>query len=113
MQFTQFSFSLAAYHFVASDDKRPGRNWRLWNNFRVSFECGLDRDMEARWHALKIVLDHYRAHLPDDPAKLAEHYREMRMLAHDFAVKVGHGRRRLGTEIERAFGPMPTPWWCG
>jgi hypothetical protein len=97
--------ALKAAEPAAPSDKR------LWNNFCAAFHC-FDRDMATRWKALTVVLDHYSAHLPDDPVKLAEHYREMGMLAHDFAVKVGHERRRLGLEIEQGFGPMPTPWWC-
>ncbi len=52
-----------------------------------------DENMTARWKALTIVLDHYRSHLPDNPVKLAQHYREMGMLAHDFTEKLGCERK--------------------
>jgi hypothetical protein len=79
-----------------SDDER------LWHNFCVSFECYLDRDMEARWRALQIVMDHYRAHPPDDPVKLSKHYREMGMFAMDYVFKLCHERAADGPCIRKA-----------
>ena len=78
----------------------PMSDERRWQNFCVSFQC-FDDEMAASWKALEIVLDHYDAHPPDDPAKLAQHYREMTMFSVEFARRLGRERRDLG-EYEAA-----------
>jgi hypothetical protein len=103
----------AAIAVAPTPDPEPSDDERLWNNFCVSFECGLDRDMEARWQALKIVIDHYQTHLPLDPVLLEKHYRLMSMFAIDYVRKLGHERKELDPNIAQAFGSQPAPWWCG
>ena len=72
---------------------------RLWRNFCAAFTC-FDRDIALLWKALQIVLDHYEAHLPDDPANLAEHYDEITLLAIEFVQQLGRKREALGQEME-------------
>ena len=75
----------------------PGE--RVWRNFCAAFAC-FDRDMAVFWKALQIVLDHYEAHLPDDPANLAEHYHEATLLAFEFVHQLGREWKALGREME-------------
>jgi hypothetical protein len=72
---------------------------RRWQNFCVTSDF-FDRDMKAFWQALEIVLEHYVAHLPGDPAKLVEHYREMDLFAFEFVHQLGREREALGRALD-------------
>ena len=101
-----------AFAAVPPSDPEASDGERWWNNFCASFEQRLDRDMEARWRALQIVIDHHRAHLPDDPVELTKHYREMGTFAMDYVFKLAHERKHIEHEIAQAFDAQPAPWRC-
>jgi hypothetical protein len=79
-----------------ADAAPPGE--RVWRNFCGSF-ARFDRDMAVFWKALQTVLDHYEAHLPDDPANLAVHYHEVTLLAFEFVHRLGREWKALDREM--------------